>query len=85
MEQSKPTPLDIFAARKAQPEPKRQRRRIRSHRRATYISQQDEGKANPFTIPGGESLEAPPETPEEFDESNDKRLKADIPPHFGKL
>ncbi|WP_297724006.1 hypothetical protein [uncultured Mobiluncus sp.] len=85
MEQNKPTPLEIFAARKAQTEPKRQRRRIRSHRRATYISQQDEGKANPFAIPGSGKLEATPETPEEIDESNDKRLKADIPPHFGKL
>lgn len=85
MEQNKPTPRDIFATQKAQPEPRRERQRIRRHRRATYISQQDEGKDNPFAIPGGGSLEAPPETPDEIDETNDKRLKADIPPHFGKL
>ncbi|ADI66804.1 hypothetical protein [Mobiluncus curtisii] len=85
MEQNKPTPRDIFAAQKVEPEPKKERQRIRRHRRATYISRQDEGKDNPFAIPGGGSVEMPPETQDEIDESNDKRLQNDIPPHFGKL
>lgn len=85
MEHNKPTPRDIFAAQKAQPEPKKLRQRVRRHRRAIYISQQDEGTKNPFALPGGARLEVTPETPEEIDESNDKRLQADVPPHFGNL
>lgn len=85
MEQNKPTPRDIFAAQKAQPESKKSRQRVRRHRRAIYISQQDEGAENPFVLPGGAKLEVTPETPEEIDESNDKRLQADVPPHFGTL
>lgn len=87
MTDSKPSPRDVFSQRKsaAVPPPKRERQRIRRHRRATYIAPQDEGKANPFAVEAGETAPVPPETPEEVDESNDRRLQANVPPHFGKL
>ena len=89
MAEKLPTPGQVFGAKKAavptEVKPKRERQRVRRHKRATYIAPQDEGKDNPFAVEAGGAVASDPETPDEVDESNDRRLRDNVPPHFGKL
>ena len=88
-EGKKPTPAQVFGTKKAavitEVKTKRERQRVRRHKRATYIAPQDEGKENPFADEAGGAIAGDPEAPEEVDESNDRRLRDNVPPHFGKL
>lgn len=58
---------------------------VRRHRRVTFIAPQDREKIDPFAPVAPNANEPSPETPDEAETSNDKRIIENLPPHFGRL